>query len=177
MNDRHVIVYIAMSLDGYIARPDGDIDWLSLVEQSGEDYGYSDFIKSIDTIIIGRKTYDKVMTFGIGFPHADKECFVITRNKRPTLGNITFYDGDVEVLIAALKGKAGRNIFVDGGAEIVNELMKRDLIDEWIISIIPIVLGEGIRLFQDNRPEQQVTCVECKHYNSGLVQIHYHVNH
>ena len=172
-SNRKVILYIAMSLDGYIARQDGDIGWLSLVEQTVEDYGYSDFMAAVDTVILGRKTYDKVFSFGIGFPHADKECYVITRSEIPSKEKITFYNKDLKELITTLKGKTGKNIFVDGGAEIVNELMKNNLIDEYIISIIPIMLGNGIRLFNNTRPENNLQLIDCKKFDSSLVQIHY----
>ncbi len=173
MNERKVILYIAMSLDGYIARQDGDIDWLSMVEQSGEDYGYGEFIKTIDTVILGRKTYDKVLTFGIGFPHAEKECYVITRKEIPPQEKIIFYNKGIKDLINGLKNKTGKNIFVDGGAEIVNELMREHLFDEYIISIIPIILGDGIRLFNGSRPEEKIIMLNSKQYESGLLQIHY----
>jgi dihydrofolate reductase len=173
MNRRSVVLYIAMSLDGYIARSDGDIGWLSIVEREGEDYGYGAFIDTVDTVILGRKTYDKVLSFGIPFPHRDKECYVITRKERQREGNITFYHGALADLIGELKKQQGKNIFVDGGAEIVNALMKLTLIDECIISIIPVMLGDGIRLFNDLRPQELLRCVNVKHFPSGLVQLHY----
>ncbi len=89
--DRKVILYIAASLDGYIAGPNGNLDFLSIVAQEGQDYGYADFIDSIDTVILGPKTYDKVLSFGIPFPHAGKQTFVITKTARPNINNITFY--------------------------------------------------------------------------------------
>ena len=73
MSDRKVILYIAMSLDGYIAKENGDISWLSVVEKQGEDYWYSKFINTIDTVVMGRKTYEKILSFGIEFPHKDKK--------------------------------------------------------------------------------------------------------
>lgn len=173
MEQRRVILFIAMSLDGYIARPDGDIGWLSAVEKPGEDYGYGEFIAGVDMVILGRKTYDKVLGFGIPFPHAEKECYVITRSERPKEGNITFYRGELGALVHALRERPGKNIFVDGGAEIVNEMMRQGLIDEYIISVIPVFLGSGIRLFTDLRPEQGLHCVGAKHFPSGLVQLHY----
>ena len=175
-SNRKVILYIAMSLDGYIARQDGDIGWLSLVEQTGEDYGYNDFIATVDTVILGRKTYDKVLSFGIGFPHADKECYVITRSEIPSKEKITFYNKDLKELVTTLKDKTGKNIFIDGGAEIVNELVKQNLIDEYIISIIPILLGNGIKLFNDSAREQQLQCINVQKFESGLVQLHYERN-
>lgn len=170
---RKVILYIAISLDGYIAKPDGEISWLSEVEKEGEDYGYHKFIQTVDSVILGRKTYDKVLSFGIPFPHRDKECFVITHQSKPHIGKINFYNGELKKLIDTLKRQKGKNIFVDGGAEIVNALMKENLIDEFIISTIPIFLGNGIKLFQDNRPEINLQLVKTKSFDSGLVQLHY----
>jgi dihydrofolate reductase len=170
---RKVILYIACSLDGYIARPNDDLSFLSLVRKEGEDYGYSDFIRSVDTVILGRKTYDWVMTQVPEFPHADKESFIITRTARPATGKVNFYTGDPGQLVANLKKAKGKNIFIDGGAETVNELLKVDLIDEFIISIIPVLLGEGIRLFKDGRPESNLKLVDSKQFDTGLVQLHY----
>ena len=111
---RNVVVYIACSLDGYIAKPNDDLSFLSIVEQEGEDYGYSAFINTVDTVFIGRKTYDWVMQQVPTFPHADKESYVITRTARPAEGNTSFYTGDVKTLVTQLKEKEGKNIFVDG---------------------------------------------------------------
>lgn len=173
MRDRKIILYIATSLDGYIAREDHDISWLSIVENSEEDYGYTRFVEDIDTIIMGRKTYDKVNSFGIEFPHKEKKCYVISRTKTGFDQNVEYYSGSLEDLIADLKNKDGRDIFVDGGAEIVNELLRINLIDELVISIVPILLGSGIRLFQDGRPEQRLKLLRSKEFVSGLVQMWY----
>jgi dihydrofolate reductase len=170
---RKVILYIAMSLDGYIARENGDISWLSLVEEKGEDYGYSKFINSIDTVIMGRKTYEKVISFGIEFPHKNKKCYVISRTKNGTDDNVEYYSGNIEKLITYLKNKEGNDIFVDGGAEVINELIKINLIDEYVISILPIFLGKGIRLFKDGRPEQMLKLLESTKFSTGLVQLRY----
>ena len=171
--ERKIILYIAMSLDGYISKPGDDLGFLTLVEMEGEDYGYARFIETVDTVILGRKTYDIVMSMGIGFPHADKNVFVITRTPRPDIGKIKFYAGNLRALILKLKSGTGKNIFCDGGAETVNVLMRDDLIDEFIISIIPVFLGNGIRLFKDGRPELNLELVNSKHFSKGLVQLHY----
>lgn len=173
MNDRKVILYIAMSLDGYIAKSNNDISWLSLVEKSGEDYGYSEFVQTIDTVIMGRKTYEKVMSFGIEFPHKDKKCYVISRTKTGTDENVEYYSGNLEELITSLKNKEGKNIFIDGGAEVVNELMKINVIDEFVLSVIPLFLGNGIRLFKDGRPEQTLKLIDSAKFPTGLVQLRY----
>lgn len=171
--DRKVILYIATSLDGYIAKPNDDLSFLSIVQQDGEDYGYADFVESVDTVILGRKTYDWVMTQVPEFPHVDKNSFIITRAARPSIGKANFYTGKLKDLISRLKTEQGKNIFIDGGAEIVNELLKENLIDEFIISIIPILVGDGIKLFKDGRPELKLELLSTKQFDKGLTQLHY----
>ena len=170
---RKVILYIATSLDGYIAKPNDDLSFLSIVEQEGQDYGYADFVKTVDTVIVGRKTYDKVISMGFDFPHADKDAYIITRTLRPTIGSVKFYSGDLKTLVGKLKTGSGKNIYCDGGAEIVNELLKDNLIDEFIISVIPILVGNGTKLFKDNRPEQKLELVSVKSFDKGLTQLHF----
>jgi dihydrofolate reductase len=173
MNERSVILYIAMSLDGYIAAPGDDLSFLSMVEAAGEDYGYADFIDTVDTVVLGRKTYDWVMKQVTDFPHADKEAYVITRTPRPAVGNTNFYTGDVGKLIRQLKHASGKKIFIDGGAELVQALLKENLIDEYIISVIPVLLGDGIALFSRGLPKIPLALKQVKSYKTGLVQLHY----
>ncbi|MGN6801240.1 MAG: dihydrofolate reductase family protein, partial [Ginsengibacter sp.] len=92
---------------------------------------------------------------------------------RPGVGKTTFYSGDLTELVQKLKSENGKNIYCDGGAEIINELMRSDLIDEFIISIIPVLVGNGTRLFKDNRPEQNLQLVNVKSFDTGLTQLHY----
>lgn len=170
---RKVILYIAMSLDGYIAKPNDDLDFLSIVQKEGEDYGYTEFINSIDTVILGRKTYDWVMKQVPEFPHADKNVYIITRTPQPGIGKTEFYSGDLKELVIHLKEAGGKNIFIDGGAEVVNELLRQNLIDEFIISIIPVLVGNGTRLFKEGRPEQRLKLVDTRQFDTGLAQLHY----
>ena len=172
---RTISLFIATSLDGYIAKPNDDLSFLKLVEKEGEDYGYAEFTADIDTIILGRKTYDYVLK-EIGPSHYDngqRDVYVITRTERPSIDRTTFYSGELTGLVNRLKSEKGKNIYCDGGAEIINELMKHDLIDEYIISVIPIFLGNGTRLFKDNRPEQQLDFISAKSFESGLTQLRY----
>ncbi|ROL61869.1 dihydrofolate reductase [Bacteroidetes/Chlorobi group bacterium ChocPot_Mid] len=171
--DRKVILYIATSLDGYIAKPNNDLSFLSIVQKEGEDYGYAQFVNSVDTVVLGRKTYDYVMTQVPEFPHADKNSFIITRTAKPSIGKTNFYTGKLKYLISRLKSEQGKNIFIDGGAEIVNELLKEKLIDEFIISVIPILVGNGTKLFKDGRPEQKLELISTKQFEKGLIQLHY----
>ncbi len=173
MKSCKVILYIAMSLDGYIARENGDIDWLSVVDMPNEDYGYSAFIKNVDTVIMGRKTYEKVGSFGIAFPHKDKTCYVLSGSKTGKNDHVTFFSGDLSELIAAIKDQRCGNIFIDGGAETVNALLKQGLIEECVISIVPVLLGSGIKLFRDGRPETSLKLVSTDSFTSGLVQLRY----
>ncbi len=173
VTDRKVILYISMSLDGYIATKGNSLEFLSIVEQEGEDYGYNDFVKSFDTVIIGRKTYEKVIAMGYEYPHTDKDVYIITRTERPSIGNFKFYTGELTPLVNSLKNQSGKNIYCDGGAEIANELIKNNSVDEYIISVIPILLGDGIKLFKDGRPEQKLELVSAKQFDKGLTQLHY----
>lgn len=175
---RKISLFIAMSLDGYIAKPNDDLGFLNLVEKEGEDYGYAAFIDQIDTIIIGRKTYDYVLK-NIGATHYDngkRDVYVITKTARPQVGRTVFYTGDLGELVGRLKSGKGKNIYCDGGAEVINELLQRDLIDELILSVVPILLGDGVRLFKDGRPEQALRFRTAKTFDTGLVQLHYKRN-
>ncbi|GAB3647459.1 dihydrofolate reductase family protein [Echinicola sediminis] len=172
---RKVILYIAMSLDGYIAKDEDNIDFLSKVDVPGEDYGYADFTNHVDTIIWGRKTYDKLLSFGLPFPHKDKKCYVLSRSLKGTNEDVEFYGGDLKELIAGLKKKEGKHIYCDVGGEVVFGLLKDKLIDEMVVSVIPYLVGQGVRLFKDGRPEQDIELTKSTSYPSGLVQLWYEV--
>lgn len=167
------ILYIACSLDGYIAKPGDDLSFLSLVEKKGEDYGYAEFIKTVDSVILGRKTYEWIMKQVPEFVHADKITYVVTRTPRPSSGNTHFYTGDLRELVHQLKSTGGKNIFIDGGAEIVHACLMQDLIDEFIISYIPVLVGDGIPLFKAGRPEHLLEFISSKGFEKGLLQVHY----
>jgi len=172
---RTLTIFIATSLDGYIAKPNDDLSFLKMIEKEGEDYGYAEFTSTIDTIIIGRKTYDWVVK-EIGSSHYDngeRKVYVITRTERSGVGKTTFYSGKLSELIEKLKAENGKKIYCDGGAEIINELLKTDLIDEFIISIVPVLVGNGTRLFKDGRPELMLELVSTKTFETGLTQLHY----
>ncbi|MDF2545129.1 MAG: hypothetical protein K0R93_27 [Anaerosolibacter sp.] len=172
-NQRKVVLYIAQSLDGYIARENNDISWLSMVEHDNEDYGYDAFIKNVDTVFMGRKTYEKVLSFGIEFPHKGRMCYVLSKTLEGADENVQFFSGNIEDLITKLKAQKGKGIFIDGGSEVVSAFREKDLIDEYVISIIPILLGKGIRLFKETDTESRLKLVESKVFNSGLVQLKY----
>lgn len=172
---RKLLIFIAASVDGYIAKPNDDLGFLKLVEKEGEDYGYAEFTDTIDTLIIGRRTYDYVLK-EIGSSHYDdgqRDIYVLTRTDRPKTGRTNFYTGNIANLVKRLKSEQGKNIYCDGGAEVIHELLKHDLIDEFTISVIPVLLGDGIRLFKDGRPEQLLEFISAKTFDTGLTQLHY----
>ncbi len=175
MSERKLILYISMSLDGFIATKDDDISWLSIVEHTGENYGYTKFTETVDTYIIGRKTYEVVLKLTNGkFPQAERfKCYVLSRQKRKDENGITFYNGKVEDLIQKIKKEKGKNIYCDGGGQIVKLLMEKNLIDEYIISIMPIVLGDGKRLFLGGTERFTLQAKAAEVYKSGLIQLRY----
>jgi len=174
VTSRKVIVYISMSLDGFIAGPKDSLSFLDSVQKEGEDYGYSEFISQIDSVIVGKRTYDIVIGMGYDFPHQDKDAWIITRTAQPAEGTVKFYSGKLKHLVEELKQKIGKNIFVDGGAWVVNELLKHSLIDEFHLSIIPVLLGSGVRLFQGHYPADEFRLHETQRYDTGLLKLIYH---
>jgi dihydrofolate reductase len=167
--DKKIILYIAMSLDGFIAKEDGNIDWLTKYENSGEDYGYKDLYDRIGTVLVGGTTYRQIED-----GYKGKEVYVFSRKEpKQKADNIHFVDGDVKEIIENLELGNNRNIWLVGGVDLVNQFLFADLINEYIITIIPKLLGKGIPLFQGKNPEGNLKLLNIKSYNTGLVQIHY----
>ncbi len=168
-------LYISMSLDGFIATTDNDISWLDSIDHDGQDYGYTAFTKEVSAYIIGRTTYDVVLGLTDGkFPQAEQyDCYVITRQDRASEGGVTFYNGDIKKLVDRLKREGKGHVYCDGGGEIVKLLMQENLIDEYIISIVPIILGDGKRLFKGGVPGTGLEFISSESYSSGMVQVRY----
>ncbi|MFN6536396.1 MAG: dihydrofolate reductase family protein [Nostoc sp. EkiNYC01] len=168
-----VTLYIATSLDGYIARSDGGIDWLSIVEAQGEDYGYAAFYESIDAIVLGSKTYELGLSFG-EWPYPKKKSFVFTqRHLKSDREDVVFVSDTVNHALASIEAQGFKNIWLVGGGALINSFLGHSLIDEYIISTIPIILGDGIRLFPPPSPEEKLELIHSKQYPSGLLQAHY----
>jgi dihydrofolate reductase len=171
MQQRQLIVYIAASLDGYIAKADGDLGWLSAVEAPPEDYGYAAFTQTVDTVIMGRKTYDVALGFP-DWPYAGKRCIVLTHRESLAQHGEEFWHGPPAEIAARLAQQAVRRVYVDGG-EVIRQFLAARLIDDLTISIIPVVLGAGIPLFAADASEQPLTLLETRSFASGLVQLRY----
>lgn len=172
---RKLSLFIATSVDGFIAKPNDNLDFLKRVAKEGEDYGHAAFMSQVDTLILGRKTYDYVVR-EIGptyYDNGERDVYVITRTERPPQGRTVFYTGELKGLVERLKSEPGQTIYCDGGAEVINELLRHDLVDEMTISMVPTLVGEGVRLFQDGGSEHTLELVHAKSYDTGLVQFQY----
>jgi len=167
-------LYIASSLDGYIATEKHNLDWLFAVEGEG-DGGYSKFYDTVDTILIGRITYDWIMAFEKGdFPYKGKECYVFSRTKKDDNEYVTFIHEDAVQFAKNLKNKNGGNIWIVGGGELLSTFIKENLVDELIVSITPVLLGKGIPLFKNNDFQIPLSLKSVNRFNQ-FVELHYEV--
>ena len=172
----NVSVYIATSLDGFIARKNGDLDWLPTPTEGGEDYGYAEFISTIDAIVMGRNTYEKVLSFG-GW-HYDKKVFVLSSREleiAPELSEkVEALHQPPRELIRELEQRGIRHIYLDGGVTI-QRFLREGLVNEMTITTIPILIGEGLPLFGQTEKDIQLQLIEAKSFPNGLVQKKYNV--
>lgn len=172
-------VFIATSLDGFIARRNGAIDWLTDPSNAnaGEDYGYKEFINSVDTLVMGRKTYELALTFG-EWPYTGKKVVVLSsaspKVPEQLSGSVEILSGPPDELVGRLSQRGARHLYVDGGVTIQG-FLKAGLIDEMIITQIPILIGDGIPLFGILEQDIRFRLIETKTYQSGFVQSKYQV--
>ena len=172
---RKVVLFIAMSLDGYIADSQGGVSWLQGQDEDGENLDtYSEFITDIDTILMGRNTYNQIITelSPTEWIYSDFTTYVFTHNKRKSTEKIKFTDRNPIDLIKELKACNGKDIWICGGANLVSQLRRSDLIDKYIVTIIPTLLGKGVRLFDENEKEQKLLLAKIQNYN-GMVELTY----
>lgn len=172
---RKVILYIAMSLDGYIADSNGKVDWLNGHSDNEENIDtYSSFIKNIDTVVMGWNTYHQVTTelSPDEWIYHELTTYVITHRVLPSTENIKFVQEDPCSMIKQLKLEAGKAIWICGGGNIIQPLVCNELIDEYYISIIPTILGSGIRLFGKIPKEIKLKLVHAQAYH-GIMELVY----
>lgn len=172
---RKVILYIAVSLDGYIADSGGNVDWLNGQDSAAENADtYSAFIKDIDTVVMGWKTYHQVATelSPDEWVYSSLTSYVITHRSLPSTENIKFVQDDPCRIVQKLRQEPGRGIWICGGASIVQPLVKAELIDEYYISIIPTILGSGIRLWGETEREMKLKLTSTQSYN-GITELVY----
>jgi dihydrofolate reductase len=165
---RDAILFIAASLDGYIAGPGGSIDWLF----HDQDYGYGDFYASVDTVVMGRVTYDVSRGFEAD-PFPGKRVIVFSRQPRAGTGRAEFTSLDPVTVVGALRQEQGGAIWIVGGSQIVVPLMRERLIDTYRIFVHPIVLGGGTPLFPAGVREAGLRCLGVQRFESGLAELTY----
>lgn len=172
MGERKVICYIAQSLDGYIADQEETLDWLLDVEMDG-DAGYQQFIETVDTILLGRRTYEWVVSHESGkFPYVDQRSYVFTSHPKEDEGQISFTSEDPASAVKKLKQQPGGTIWPVGGSLLLERLLQEDLVDGFIISIAPVTLGDGIPLFQKAQRHLDFT-LEGVAKDGQIGQLHY----
>ncbi|MFJ8248302.1 dihydrofolate reductase family protein [Peribacillus asahii] len=173
-NNRKLVLFIAVSLDGYIAAKDDSLDWLYKVEGEG-DNGYSEFYETIDTVLMGRRTYDWILKNVTGdFPYKDKECYVFSRSLNKDNEDVEFVKDDVVHFTNKLKHQEGKNIWIVGGGELLHSFLKEKLIDELILTVAPTLIGTGISLFKEDNFHLELSLKGIKRFNQ-FVEIHYEV--
>jgi len=167
-----ISVYIATSIDGYIARKDGGLDWLeSIPINPDEDYGFKDFMASVDVLILGRNTYDVVSGFD-EWPYQGKRVVVMSQKLKEVREEAELFSGDIHALLLKLHTEGTTHIYVDGGV-IISKFLEMGLVDQIIITVIPTILGTGIRLFNPMINGHDCRLASSQSYPNGLVQLRY----
>jgi len=177
---RKIIVYIAASADGYIARPDGDVEWLNR-RPHNVDYGMRSFYRTIDTILIGRKTYDWAMDYQrkkrMKTSVFDKKIanYIFSKKKPPKkpAQGVEFVSEPVKPLARRLRAKPGKNIWMMGGGELIASFLDAGEIDEFDIHVIPTLIGEGIPLIAPRHRDIELTLRSSRKYSDGVVRLRY----
>jgi dihydrofolate reductase len=165
---RKVILNVAVTLDGFIEGPRGEYDWCL----TDADYGMTDFLNSIDTVIFGGKSYRQLLNFGPPYPEFNNYVFTRTETSTP-YDNVWLVSENIPEFVEKLKGQPGKNIWLFGGAEIVQILLERDLIDQMILSVHPLLLGDGLSLFPRSADRKKLKLQDTIQYPSGLVQLYF----
>jgi dihydrofolate reductase len=173
---RKIIVNVATSADGYIARPDGDIEWLTRRPPPKGFYGMGKFMQSIDTKLLGRKTYDVSLRLGAKFDLKTR-YYVFSRQPSPASvpTGVEFVAGGIGVFAKRLRDQEGKNIWMMGGGEIIASFLDEGAIDEFIISVVPVFIGEGIPLIARRHCDVQLSLRSAQRFPDGVVQLHYNV--
>lgn len=172
---RKAVLFIAMSLDGYIADSNGGVGWLNGQENDGENNDtYFEFVKDIDTVLMGWNTYYQVVNelSPTEWVYNDFTTYVFTYKEIASAENIAFTNDNPTDLLKKLKVQEGKDIWICGGANLIAQLMRENLIDRYYISVIPVLLGRGIRLFGEFTNQQKLRLIKTQSYN-GIVELIY----
>ncbi|GEK59538.1 dihydrofolate reductase family protein [Marinococcus halophilus] len=167
-----VILFIAASLDGYIADEKGNIDWLTKAEGKG-DNGYDEMYRRVDTVIMGRKTYEHVLLLMEFFPYSGKDCYVFSTSRTGSDRHVSFVQGDVAEWIQNKQQESGSGIWIVGGTDIIAPLLEAEMIDEYIITFTPDLLGHGTPLFKPRAGQPKRLYLHEVKALGELAQLHY----
>jgi dihydrofolate reductase len=173
---RKIKLFIASSLDGFIAREDGALDWLDTIPNPNQiDHGYEAFLSTVDTLIMGRSTYEEILSFGVQWPYSTCKTYVATSNQSLTVGTPkTQVMNDVNKEgIEAVKRESNKDIWLVGGGKLITHFLNLEAIDEMIISIVPTLLGKGISLFPDQPKVTSFELLSAESFETGIVNLHY----
>jgi dihydrofolate reductase len=176
---RNVIVHIATSADGYIARPDGDLEWLTSRPAPEGFYGLNAFMRSIDTKLLGRKTYELSLRMGAKFDSKSR-YFVFSRHTPPAgvPSGVEFVNSAIGPFISRLRQQPGKDIWLMGGGELISSFLDEHAIDEFVISLAPVFIGDGIPLIARRHRHVPLELDSVERFDDGLVQLRYRVqNH
>lgn len=166
-----VRVFIACSLDGFIAGPDDDLSWLP--RASGDDHGFGAFLEGISALLMGRATYRVVEGFGGEWPFGERPVFVATtRPLEPAAPTVRAVSGPPSELLAAVREVTGGDVYLDGG-NLIRQFLDEGLVDQLIVTIVPVVLGDGAPLFAGTRKRRTLGLVGVRESSGGLVQLEY----
>ena len=173
---RNVIVHIATSADGYIARPDGDLEWLTARPAPKGFYGMGTFMKSIDTELLGRKTYDVGRRMGATFDSKSRTV-VFSRHAPPAdaPSGVEFVSGAIGPFVSRLREQPGKDIWLMGGGELIASFLDEHAIDEFVVSVVPVFIGDGIPLIARRHRHVPLDLRSVERFDDGLVQLHYRV--
>ncbi len=174
---RKIVLYIAQSLDGKIADSNGGVNWLeSIPNPDKTDYGYADFYSSVDTTIQGNTTYKQIINWGIGFPYSEKKNYVITGNQS-LLNNqfVEFVSGNYIEFFEQIKHQTGNDIWLIGGGHVNTLFLNAGLIDEVILFTMPVIIGNGIKLFEGKVHEFELDLISIQSFTNNVVRTHYSV--
>jgi dihydrofolate reductase len=173
---RRIVVHIATSADGFIARPDGDIDWLTDRPEPEGFYGLPEFARSIGGKILGRKTFDTSIALGQQFSVSDPH-YVFTRHPPPPSppAGVHFVMEPIAAFVNRMRAEPGKDLWLMGGGEIIGEFLDGGAVDEFIISVVPVFIGEGIPLIAPRHLRVPLRLVSVQGFPDGVVQSHYQV--
>ncbi len=175
---RNVIVHIAASADGYIARPDGSLEWLTSRPAPKGFYGMDAFMKSVDTKLLGRKTYEISLRLGAKFD-AKNRTIVFTRQEpaEEAPQGVEFVNGPIGPFVRHLHEQPGKDIWLMGGGELIASFLDEQAIDRFVISVVPVFIGDGIPLIARRHRQVPLELESTERFDDGLVQLHYRVGH